>query len=102
MLSKESVDMLGLLFQAVELLGMFGGGAIILIKMGRMMGTFETIGNTQAREISELKEDIKSVNNVITQVAVQKAEIASLDQRVGLLMTWYDELRHGHGYVKGT
>lgn len=92
--------MLDFVFKAVELLAIVLGGGAILIKMGRMMGEFATIGKQQAGEIAEIKQEVKQLNTLITTVAVQKAEMSSIREELSLLRRWYDELRHGRGYVR--
>ena len=54
--------MIELIFRSIEITAVIGGGAAILIKMGRMMGVFETIGKQQSAEIRELKSDVKELN----------------------------------------
>lgn len=86
--------------QIIEALAMIGGGGLILIKMGRMMGMFESIGRQQAEEITEIKDEIKEIRTVVTTVAVQKTEINNLRDELTMLRTTVDELRHGKGIVK--
>lgn len=92
--------MLELVFRSIEILAVLSGGVTILLKMGKMMGTFEVIGRQQAQEIADLKDEMKQMNVLITQVAVQKAEMASMQEQISLLTRWYDELRHGRGFVR--
>lgn len=91
---------LDLAFEIVKVVGIFGGGAIIMLRMGRMMGTFETIGRQQAVEITEIKRDMKIMSDTVTTVAVQKNEISNLHDDITRLYKWYDELRHGKGYIQ--
>lgn len=98
-MTQEEVHMVELIFYSLNIIALVGGGIIILLRMGRMMGAFETIGAQQATEIGEMKQELKNLNALITTVAVQKAEMASMQQQISLLTGWYDELRHGRGYV---
>lgn len=86
--------------QIIEALAMIGGGGMILVKMGKMMGVFESIGKQQAEEITEIKEEIKEIRTVVTTVAVQKTEINGLRDELKFLRDAYNELRHGKGIIK--
>lgn len=90
---------LAALLQLIQITAMIGGGALILLRMGRMMGAFETIGTQQSREITMIKDEIKEIRTVVTHVAVQKVEINSLREEVGYLRKTLDELRHGEGFT---
>jgi len=85
---------------AVEIIG--GGLALgaIIVKMGRMAGTFEAVSRQQTEEITEMKDELKKLNEVVTTVAVQKKEIENLQSQITTLTKWYDELRHGVGMIK--
>lgn len=99
MSGSELQAMLDFIFKIVEIAAIVFGGGAILIKMGRMMGEFTTIGKQQAAEINEIKQEVKQLNTLITTVAVQKAEMSSIREELALLRRWYDELRHGRGYI---
>jgi len=47
------------------------------------------------KELTEMKTEFKAFSQTLEKVAVQEMQI-------GLLMKWYDELRHGDGFVRGT
>jgi hypothetical protein len=83
----------------IEIIG--GGSALaaIILKMGRMAGTFEQISQQQTEEIGEIKVEVKRLSEVVTLVAVQKAELAGLREQMALLMKWYDDLRRGNGFI---
>jgi len=46
----------------------------------------------QATEIAALKDEIKELSKLVTEVAVQSKRLDILEQR-------YEELRHGEGFV---
>lgn len=84
----------------IELIG--GGSAIaaILLRMGKMAGTFEEVSKQQTREIAEIDVKLQRLAEVITLVAVQKSEITGLREQMSLLMNWYDDLRRGKGFIE--
>jgi hypothetical protein len=86
--------------EVAKIVGIFGGGAVLLIRMGRMAGQFEQIGKQQAQEITEIKREMKIMSDTVTTVAVQKNEISNIHEDITRLYKWYDELRHGKGYVE--
>ena len=65
-----------------------------------MAGKFEQIGVQQAAEIADLAMEMKTMRSVVTDIAVQKAEMGSMQNQISLLMSWYDELRHGKGIIR--
>jgi hypothetical protein len=79
-----------------------GGGALaaILVKMGRMAGTFEQVSDQQSKELLELKVSIEKLEEVVTTVAVQKVVMENLQSQITMLTKWYDELRHGRGLIR--
>jgi hypothetical protein len=44
---------------------------------------------------------MKVVNTLLTDVAVQKQRLDTMDARMDTLDRRYDELRHGDGFVRG-
>jgi acyl carrier protein phosphodiesterase len=56
-------------------------------------------GVQTAAAITELKADIAALRAVLTEVALQKAEIERLHDTIARLEKWYDELRRGEGFV---
>jgi hypothetical protein len=89
-----------IVIESVKALGIIGGAVVILLRMGRMAGQFEMIGKQQAQEITEIKREMKVMSDTVTTVAVQKNEIANIHEDITRLYRWYDELRHGRGYVE--
>jgi len=86
-------------FDLIKLAGEALALGAILIKMGRMAGTFEEVSKNQTKEISEMKEEMSQLNDIVTKVAVQKAGMDNLQAQITTLTKWYDELRHGEGYI---
>ena len=90
---------LDLVLKIGNLVIMLGGGGMIVWRMSRMATRFELIGDAQAREISEIKDEITAMRVLMTAVAVQKERLDSQAERLNLLDKRYDELRHGEGYI---
>jgi len=96
---NEAVATLDLILKIVTLFSIVGGGGVIVWRMSRMATRFELIGATQAKEISEIKNEITAMRTLMTAVAVQKERLDSQAERLNLLDRRYDELRHGEGFV---
>ena len=82
-----------------EIVSIIGGGGLVVYRLGRTSAKIEAAMTLQAAEISELKEDVKVVGRLLTDVAVQKERLDSHARRLDLLDRRYDELRHGEGFV---
>ncbi len=87
-------------FKILQLVVIVGGAGGILFRVGRAVSRFEVIGKIQSAEISELKSEVKALSAVITTVAVQKVELSSMRADISRLSAWYDELRHGQGFIR--
>jgi len=90
---------LEIIFRVAEIAAILGGGGLILIRLGRAIERFEQVGQQQGKEISELKEAIKSNNEVIVKVAVQNQLIADLGSRASRMEQSIDDLRRGEGKI---
>lgn len=80
-----------------------GGGAaiaVVLVKMGRMTGTFEQLSVQQTQEIAEIHEELKTVREMVTAIAVQKVMMENMQVQITTVLKWYDELRHGKGLIR--
>lgn len=90
----------------IEIGAILGGGLIFLIRLG---GTFEKINGTnerlesvlraQDKQIEEIKDDLKSINRLMIDVALQNQRLDSQDSRLAALDRRYEDLRHGEGFV---
>lgn len=69
----------------IEIMAIIGGGSLALIAGGRVAGRVETA-------ITTLQEDVRELNKLVRDVAVQ-------GQRIDLIEKRYEELRHGEGFV---
>jgi hypothetical protein len=68
------------------------GGGIVSFRIGRSTSRVETSMTQQKLEIGTLKDEIKVLSQLVTQVAVQTTRLDMLEKR-------YEELRHGEGFV---
>ncbi len=82
-----------------EILSIIGGGGLVAYKLGRSTEKIQAAIDGQAKsseaqsaEISALKNEMKKLGDILTQLALQGQRLDMLDQR-------YEELRHGEGYV---
>ena len=78
----------------LTILGALGVIAAFLHKRGGQETGAQLTLEAMSRELTEMKTEFKEFSETLKQVAVQEVKI-------GLLMKWYDELRHGEGFVKG-
>lgn len=78
---------------AMQTLAIIGGGAIFFMKAGRSAGRVEELLKVHHDDILNLQQDLKNLQPVLTTIAVQKEQIQNL-------VKWYDELRHGQGFIK--
>ena len=82
-----------------QIVAILGGGGVVAFRIGRSTQRVESSIELQkiaiaqsAGAISDIKADIAALKAVLTEVALQKAEIKQLRE-------WYDELRRGEGFV---
>ncbi|WGR74353.1 MULTISPECIES: hypothetical protein [unclassified Bradyrhizobium] len=75
--------------------GAFIVAASIIYKRGISEATNSAILTRLVDDFDEMKKEFKSFSAAMSEVATQKMQI-------GMLMKWYDELRHGQGFVRGS
>ncbi|HZS57563.1 MAG TPA: hypothetical protein VFA65_24395 [Bryobacteraceae bacterium] len=68
-------------------------------KIGRMAGIMETTLSNQNVAIGDLKSEMKTLTQVVTQQAVQNNRIDAMSERLLLIDKRVDELAHGEGFV---
>lgn len=71
----------------------FVAAAFLYNRGGKEAGDQMTL-SALSKEFTEMKTEFKSFSDTLQTIAVQETKIQ-------LLMKWYDELRHGHGFVQG-
>jgi hypothetical protein len=95
----DAMATLDLVLKIGNLVIMLGGGGMIVWRMSRMATRFELIGDAQAKEITEIKNEVTAMRVLMTAVAVQKERLDSQGERLNLLDRRYEELRHGEGFI---
>lgn len=90
------------IIKIAEFVAVVGGGGVFLFRQGRSSARIEASVHMQTAEISELKQDVKQINEVLRQLAIQKTRLDNIDRRLDAMDHRYDELRHGDGFVRGT
>jgi hypothetical protein len=91
---------LDLAIKALELVGFLGSAALILFRMGRITERFEMIGQQQATEITALKLSVEKLSLLMTEVALQKQRLDTMDRRQELMDKRYEDLRRGVGKIE--
>lgn len=107
---SDMVDLLDVAFKVAEIGSIFVGGLLLVRKLGHdsaklegkldaQSGRVEETLRQQNVVVGELKEDIKALNKVITEVAVQTQRLDQMAERLNRQDRLIDELRHGDGWV---
>jgi hypothetical protein len=79
-------------FKLIEIVSILGGGGLVAFRLGKNSQVVRESMRQQATEIAALKDEIRELSRLVTEVAVQSARIDMLEKR-------YEELRHGEGFV---
>lgn len=80
---------------AINLIAIF----VAIYKLGLAVGKFEKIGEQQASEITQLKEAVKGVGELITKLAVQTQRQDVFSERLNRIEKLLDDMRRGEGYI---
>lgn len=80
------------ILQVVTILSIVGGGGLVLIRVGAALKGFQQTAEGQAKEIAELKAEIKALGSIVTQQAVQSNRLDRLEADVR-------EMKHLQGFV---
>jgi len=96
---SDAAELLDTAIKLAQLTTLVVGGGTIIFRMSRMATTFELIGKQQAKEISEVKSEVRELSKTVTELAVQKTRLDNQAERLNLLDKRYEELRHGEGFV---
>jgi hypothetical protein len=91
-----------LIINLIELIMVVGSALALFFRIGRITERFALIGLQQGKEISDLKTSIDKLSVLITDVALQKQRLDSMDARMERSARQIDELRHGSGYIHAT
>ncbi len=79
-------------FKLVEIVSILAGGGMVAFRLGKNSQVVREAMRQQASEIAALKDEIKELSKLVTEVAVQSKRLDILEQR-------YEELRHAEGFV---
>lgn len=95
----ETLVYIGIAVGLIQTLAILGGGILVSFRLGRGTQRVESAILLQKElfkqaqlSIVELKNEVTALKTLMTEVALQKVAIEQLRQ-------WYDELRHGEGYI---
>ncbi len=91
MISFEWTIKLG---DVLTLAGACAVAAAFLYRRGGQEAGVQITLEALTKQLTEMKTEFKAFAETLKEVAVQKEQIR-------LLMKWYDELRHGDGFVRG-
>lgn len=91
---------LGTIVQIIEAIGILVGGFVFMLRAGRATGKVEVLLREHHDDIVGLREELKELRPTLVAIAVQKTQIENLTTSVQQLVGWYDELRHGKGFVR--
>ena len=86
--------------RVVEIASIIGAGGLVIFKLGRAMEKFEVIGSQQAKEITELKDGVRTIGDLVTRMAVSNTRQDTFAERLGRMESQLDEMRHGDGFIK--
>lgn len=75
------------------------GIGFALVKLGIAVGKFETIGKQQALEISQLKDTVKAIGSLVTEMAVSSQRMDMMAERLNRNERVIDDLRRGEGFI---
>lgn len=92
-------NLYGIMASLVEVTSTIGAVGVVVYKLGRTVEKFEAIGMQQATEITELKRDVKSMGELITQVAVQTTRQDTFESRLARMEQLQDDMRRGEGFI---
>ncbi len=86
-------------YKLVEIASVLGGVVFVSVRIGRTSQRFETISAQQAKEIGELKDNVRELSKLVTSNALLDQRVVNLAERMNRIDVRMDELAHGEGYV---
>lgn len=72
---------------------------VAVFRLGRAVEKFDQIGTQQAKEITELKDAVRVVSDLITKMALQNQRLDNYGSRMSKLELLIEDLRRGEGYI---
>lgn len=76
-------------YKLAEIVVLGGGVVLAILRSGRLIQRFENIATQQTKEIGELKDDVKALNVLVTDMVKVNGRIDLLEQRLVLWETWF-------------
>ena len=76
------------ILQVVQILAVLAGGFAVLLTMRGRLDQLEIFAAANKVELSAIKEELKAINKVITNQAVQDVKIAKLEDDIHSLQEW--------------
>jgi TolA-binding protein len=95
-MSEISLD---IALKVAEIVSVLGGGTVVAFRLGRTTQRVEAAMTQQGYEINSLRDEIKTLSKLITEVALQGQRLDMQDKRLDTLDRRYEELRHGEGFA---
>ena len=92
-----STSLIGLGIETITTLCAVG---VVVYKLGRAVERFEAIGRQQATEISQLKDSVKIISDVVTKIALTNQRQDVLEERQNRMEQLVDDLRRGEGFIR--
>lgn len=83
-----------------EIASIIGGGGLVFFRLGSTTSRLEQALASQGVDVNDLKGDVKKLNALLIEVAVQNQRLNGMGDRLNLLDRRYDDLSHGRGFVE--
>jgi hypothetical protein len=90
---------LDIALKVAEIVSILAGGTVVAFRLGRTTQRVEAAMTQQGQEINSLRDEIKTLSKLITEVALQGQRLDMQDKRLDTLDRRYEELRHGEGFA---
>lgn len=94
------------IFKLLEIVSILGGGGLVAFRLGRASQSvkesterFETGMAAQAKQIEGVQNEIRTLNKLVTEVAVQNQRLDTQDSRLDAHDRLIEDLRRGEGFI---
>jgi hypothetical protein len=91
---------IGDILKALEIIAIFGTGAVVVFKVGRTMEKFESLGSRQTEKIEEMKTTIDRLAEVQIKQISDRALLNSHATLISEMRREINMLRMGRGFIK--
>lgn len=75
------------------------GIAVTMTKLGRMAGIMEVSLSAQKADIGEMRDDIRALNKVVHELAIQQTRMDAMSLHITRLDKQVQDMAHGEGFV---